>query len=207
VPILENQRHELFAQELAKGKSASEAYVLAGFRPSRKNASRLRANEGVKARLAELQAVAARSTAITIESICAELDQANQVAMERGQAAAMVSASTLRAKLGGLMIERVEVGGPDAFSEAETIDDVIEAACEQLTAEGYSLDEADKAQLTAILLRQEDERQEFLASCKAKLVAVKYRNDPIELKHRQDKERRRLLLAPRQWPAPLSNGG
>lgn len=191
MPILENQRHELFAQELATGKSASEAYALAGFKPSRKNASRLRAKEDIGRRVQELQAVAARSTAITIESICAELDQANQVAMERGQAAAMVSASTLRAKLGGLMVERVEVGGPNAFDEAETIEDVIEAACEQLTAEGYSLDEADKAQLTAILLRQEDERQEFLASCKAKLVAVKYRHDPVELRHRQNKERQR----------------
>ena len=70
MPILENQRHELFAQELATGKSASEAYVSSGYKPSRKNAARLRANEGVKARLAELQAVSARSTAITIESIC-----------------------------------------------------------------------------------------------------------------------------------------
>src|SRR5450631_1805676 len=180
MPILENPRHELFAQELAKGNSSSEAYVLAGYKPSRKNAARLRANEGVKARLAELQAVAARSTAITIESICAELDQANRVAMSRGQAAAMVSASTLRAKLGGLMIERVEVGGPNAFDEAETIEDVIETTCEQLVAKGYSVDEADKAALTDLLLRHLDEQEEFLASCKAKLVAVKYRNDPVE---------------------------
>src|SRR5450631_922212 len=145
MPILENPRHELFAQELATGKSASEAYALAGFKPSRKNASRLRAKEDIGRRVQELQAVSARSTAITIESICAELDQANQVAMERGQAAAMVSASTLRAKLGGLMIERVEVGGPNAFDEAETIEDVIETTCEQLVAKGYSVDEADKA--------------------------------------------------------------
>ena len=207
MPVLENPRHELFAEELATGKSASEAYALAGFRPSRKNASRLRAKEDISARVAELQAVTARSAAITIESICAELDQANQVAKAKGQAAAMVSASALRAKLGGLMVERVEVGGPNAFDDAETIEDVIEAACEQLTAEGYSLDEADKAQLTAMLLRQEDERQEFLASCKAKLVAVKYRNNPIELKHRQDKERRRLLQRQGNGQRLLTNGG
>jgi phage terminase small subunit len=69
MPVLENPRHELFAEELATGKSASEAYALAGFRPSRKNASRLRANEDVTARVTELQAVAARSTAITIETL------------------------------------------------------------------------------------------------------------------------------------------
>jgi hypothetical protein len=207
MPVLENPRHELFAEELATGKSASEAYALAGFRPSRKNASRLRAKEDISARVAELQAVTARSAAITIESICAELDQANQVAKAKGQAAAMVSASALRAKLGGLMVERVEVGGPNAFDDAETIEDVIEAACEQLTAEGYSLDEADKAQLTAMLLRQEDERQEFLASCKARLVSVKYRNNPIELKHGQDKERRRLLQRQGNGQRLLTNGG
>lgn len=109
MPILENQRHEKFAQQLATGKSASEAYVLAGYKPSRKNASRLRTNEGVVARVAELQAVAVRSTAITIESICAELDEANQVAKEHGQASAMVSASTLRAKLAGLLRDKVEI--------------------------------------------------------------------------------------------------
>ena len=49
--------------------------------------------------LAELQTAVAKNSAITIELICAELDEANAVAKERGQAAAMVSASALRAKL------------------------------------------------------------------------------------------------------------
>jgi tripartite-type tricarboxylate transporter receptor subunit TctC len=60
VPVLENQRHELFAQELAKGKSASEAYVSSGYKPSRKNAARLKANEDIAARVAELLTIAAR---------------------------------------------------------------------------------------------------------------------------------------------------
>lgn len=66
--------------------------------------------------MTELQEEAARRSEITIETICAELDTANAVAKERGQASAMVSASALRAKLAGLMVERVEIGGPDAFS-------------------------------------------------------------------------------------------
>ena len=93
MPILENQRHELFAQELAKGKTAHEAYRLAGFKESRKNASRLRANEDITARVAELQAVAARSAEITIEACCAELDQAIEIAKANGQATALVSAT------------------------------------------------------------------------------------------------------------------
>ena len=80
---------------------------------------RLRAKEDIAARVSELQGVAARSTEITIESICRELDEANAVAKERGQASAMVSASALRAKLAGLMVERVEVGGPDDFANLD----------------------------------------------------------------------------------------
>jgi hypothetical protein len=56
VPVLENERHKLFAQQLAQGKTATEAYVLAGFRAHRGNAARLGANERVNARVLEIQA-------------------------------------------------------------------------------------------------------------------------------------------------------
>jgi hypothetical protein len=36
---LANQRHECFAQALAQGKSAAEAYVLAGYKANAGNAS------------------------------------------------------------------------------------------------------------------------------------------------------------------------
>jgi hypothetical protein len=173
VPILPNPRHEKFAQEMATGKSASEAYVLSGYKPSRKNAARLRANEGVAARLAELQAVTARSAAITIESICAELDQANAVAMERGQAAAMVSASALRAKLAGLMVERVEVGGPGSFDKCDTPEQVAD-----MLLDGWNgpveqfkpVTDEDRKALTDLLLQHNEEIQDFLASIKARPV-------------------------------------
>jgi Family of unknown function (DUF5681) len=53
--IFANPRYELFAQELAKGKSASEAYKLAGYRPCRQNAHRLMTRDDIKQRVAELQ--------------------------------------------------------------------------------------------------------------------------------------------------------
>jgi hypothetical protein len=53
--ILKNPRHELFAQELAKGKSASEAYTLAGYKACRQNASRLSSHDDIKARVTELR--------------------------------------------------------------------------------------------------------------------------------------------------------
>jgi phage terminase small subunit len=37
VPTLRNPRHERFAQELAAGKTADAAYVLAGYRENRSN--------------------------------------------------------------------------------------------------------------------------------------------------------------------------
>jgi hypothetical protein len=55
MPILKNQRHESFARELARGKSATESYIEAGYHPCRQNASRLASNDDVKKRVAELQ--------------------------------------------------------------------------------------------------------------------------------------------------------
>lgn len=60
MPVLSNPRHEAFAQALAKGKTADEAYAQAGYRPHRGNASTLRANQNVLERLTELQGRAAQ---------------------------------------------------------------------------------------------------------------------------------------------------
>ncbi len=60
MPALKNQRWERFCHGLLEGKPAVQAYEDAGYKPSRKNASRLRAKEDTQARLAELKAEAAR---------------------------------------------------------------------------------------------------------------------------------------------------
>ena len=49
MPVLRNVRHENFAHELTKGKVAHEAYVLAGYRPNRGNATRLCTGNAVEA--------------------------------------------------------------------------------------------------------------------------------------------------------------
>jgi hypothetical protein len=63
MPVLPNPRHEAFAQALAKGKSATEAYTQAGYKVSAKTAaeagSRLSRNVKVEARVTELQTKAA----------------------------------------------------------------------------------------------------------------------------------------------------
>jgi phage terminase small subunit len=59
MPVLKNARHESMAQALAKGKTADEAYALAGYKPDRGNASRLTANDSIRARVEEIKARAA----------------------------------------------------------------------------------------------------------------------------------------------------
>lgn len=56
MPVLRNGKHEAFAQALANGKTASDAYVSAGFNPSRSAASRLSTNVNIERRVAEIKA-------------------------------------------------------------------------------------------------------------------------------------------------------
>lgn len=84
MPILNNPRHERFCQEMAKGKTADEAYVLAGYVSNRANAGKLRRQEHIRTRIDELlerrDAIEVASTAkaleklaITKESVLGEL--------------------------------------------------------------------------------------------------------------------------------------
>lgn len=59
MPKLKNEKHELFAQQLAKGKNLSQAYAAAGYHPCRQNASRLSSKDDIKQRVLETQTQAA----------------------------------------------------------------------------------------------------------------------------------------------------
>lgn len=63
--ILENNRHERFAQELAQGKPVGEAYVQAGYKPSPAAATRLSKNVKIKERVDELKNRAAEGVVIS----------------------------------------------------------------------------------------------------------------------------------------------
>ena len=106
---IQNSRHERFAQELAAGNPADAAYEAAGYRKHRSNAARLSANEHVKERVREIQAIGAERAAVTIQSLIEEAEQARIKAMEsQNGAAAAVSAITAKAKLAGLWREKAE---------------------------------------------------------------------------------------------------
>lgn len=113
--VLDNERHELFAQNVAEGRSLRESYVLAGYETENDNstdacASRLLSDAKVKARVVELQSAAAEKTLVTVESLTLELEAARVLAMadDKGAGAA-VSAVMGKAKLHGLGSEKLVV--------------------------------------------------------------------------------------------------
>jgi phage terminase small subunit len=105
---LRNAKHERFAHELAEGKSMSEAYQMAGYRPNRSHASRLVTNGNIKGRVAELQDAAAAKTQITIESLIKEAADIQKRATKAGQHSAAIAALVAKAKLAGRWVERAE---------------------------------------------------------------------------------------------------
>jgi pseudouridine-5'-phosphate glycosidase len=108
MPSLDNPKHERFAQDLAKGKSAEEAYTNAGYKPSRSNASVLRANQNIVDRVAEIQDRSAIRAEITLQSLLEEAAQIQAAALKDGQYSASVAALTAKAKLAGLWVDKAE---------------------------------------------------------------------------------------------------
>lgn len=119
MPALSNQRHELFAQALAKGETQADAYAAAGYKPSEPNASRLTSNDKVRARVAELQEKAASRTVITVASITERL-LAIATKAEKGNEAPMLQAARASlmdaAKLNGLVIDKADSTNSSALT-------------------------------------------------------------------------------------------
>jgi phage terminase small subunit len=133
MPILQNPRHELFAQALAAGQNASQAYEHAGYKPNRGNATALKQNECISMRVSELldeqQRVIMQSTAKAIEQaaitktdVIRMLLDDRELARKANQASAAIRADELLGKQMGMFIDRRETGGPgefDGWSEEE----------------------------------------------------------------------------------------
>jgi phage terminase small subunit len=134
MPILSNQRHERFAQEIAQGKSAAEAYCLAGYRAADKSAEtagpRLFRNVQIQQRVIELQQKVARKAEITLESLLEEAELQRAAAFGAEQYAAANSALKLKAELSGHYVLRKQDVTPRR-SEAE-----IDARLRELLAGG-----------------------------------------------------------------------
>lgn len=107
-------KQEKFAQVYVLTGNASEAYRQAydvgeNTKPESvwESASRTLADVKVASRVVALQEQAAKRHAVTVDSITREYEEARELALKEGQSAAAVSATTGKAKLHGLLTDRV----------------------------------------------------------------------------------------------------
>lgn len=106
MPPLENARHERFAQGLAQGKSATEAYADAGYKESRSNASHLTTNHNVLKRIEELKSRSAIRAEVTAASLIDEAEEIRAAALAAGQFSAAIAAVKEKGVLSGHRVEK-----------------------------------------------------------------------------------------------------
>jgi hypothetical protein len=117
VAILTNPRYERFAQGLAKGKSQHDAYLYAGYAPNQKskdvrsNAGTLARRPEVAARVEELLSKQQNRIGITVDALLLELDEMYKLAKRVKQPSAGVGVVIAKAKLLGLMTDKLEIEG------------------------------------------------------------------------------------------------
>lgn len=135
MPVLGNQRHELFAQAVAKGASATAAYREAGYEASghaaESNASRLLRKAEVAGRVAELQGRAAEKAVLTRQWVLERLVENANRAMQatavkdadggstgeyRYEGSVANRALELLGKELGMFVDRREIGQPGDFA-------------------------------------------------------------------------------------------
>lgn len=146
MPILANARHERFAQELAKGKTASEAYETAGFQPSRPNASRLQHADNIRQRVAEIQAAdaamaqeatqrAVETLALSREWVLARLQENALKAAESGDYGPSNKALELIGKeIAGMFVDRSESKHTITHSHEDMLDALERVSAEEIVA-------------------------------------------------------------------------
>jgi hypothetical protein len=146
MPVLKNPKHEMFAQYLAQGKTQDEAYTLAGYQPSRSNASHLSDKLSIRDRVHQLttqivtkEATAtAKKAAVTLESLVEMQQKLYDKAYDTGQLSAGVAAGKEISVLTGHRVERAEIGAPGEFDAMQ--DDELERLLVQHLGElGFSL--------------------------------------------------------------------
>jgi phage terminase small subunit len=131
MPVLTNPRHEAFAlaivESITKGKykTQAEAYRAAGYKPTSEASAKACASRlltianRVGDRVRELQEQVARRKRVTVESIVDELEEARALAKDKEHTNTMVAATSAKAKILGLSVDRVEQGKPGDFANAD----------------------------------------------------------------------------------------
>ena len=102
--------HQRFVAEYLIDCNATRAAIRAGYAPrsASSTGSRLLSNPDIAADIARRQAEIAEQSEISVKSLLAEAEGARAVAEAAGNGSAMVAAVALKAKIAGLLVERVE---------------------------------------------------------------------------------------------------
>jgi len=150
MPTLKNPRHERFAQLLASGKTATDAYEMAGYKRSHSNGPWLARTEEISARVVQISAnalqqerqataIATERAAITKQSLIEKAELVYEKAVEAKQLSAATAALKEIGVLTGIRIERRESGSPGEFAEIEnmTADELRAFIAGELDIESY----------------------------------------------------------------------
>jgi hypothetical protein len=123
MPPLENPRHESFAAFMAEGKSAGEAYELAGYKPSKYNRMAAGALLAKKPEIRERSILVATENAarlaaskhISKEKLIEWHHEVRTRGLESGQLAPAGTAIKEISILTGHRVERAEIGSPGEY--------------------------------------------------------------------------------------------
>jgi phage terminase small subunit len=136
MPVLKNARHEKFAQTLAKGKTADEAYVDAGYKPDRGHASRLAAKGNIQARVEEIKSRVADKAEWTAADRLRDLKTIFDASLEKDARVAIAAIAEANKMQGSYAPQKRELtganGGPIEY--ANLTEEEIDARIAALAA-------------------------------------------------------------------------
>lgn len=104
---LANRKHEVFAQLLFVGENVDRAYIEAGYQSNAGNAYRLKGKDTIKERVRQLWEQSRVKAGVTVNSIALELDEVRRAAFHVKQYGVCATAITTKAKLYGLLVDKV----------------------------------------------------------------------------------------------------
>lgn len=132
MPVLKNARHEKFAQALAKGMSATEAYAEAGYKGDRTAASRLSTNVNISQRVREISGRVAEKAEWSAADRLAALKRITDAAEKDDPRVAVSAIAEANRMQGSHAPAKRELSGPGG-GPIQTVD-LSEATEEQIAA-------------------------------------------------------------------------
>ena len=170
MPPLPNARHERFAQGLFEGMTADEAFVTAGYKQNRGNASRLKSNENVRARLAELQTETAASAKVTLERSWPTLWMPPQSPSRKAKGRLWSRPRWPRQSFSASTFNGSRLAATVTLTALNSTREIADKVLERLIEAFIPIDEADRQGLIDLYERHLKETEEYLASIRARPI-------------------------------------